>query len=418
MVASASTLSPPAGGRLGRLWAQARWDERVGGAMALLALADLVRLTRTGFGWDTQVYCAAAAAFGQGLDPYHVENLAGLSLSFVYQPIYLTLIAPLCGVAMPVPHPYTLASLVAVVLSVVLWPGALSRDGGVPAAVLALGGVSGLAWTVLTGNTSAFEVLVLTLAVVAMRSRRWAVAAVILGLLGSLKLVSLGLLAAVLVADAPWRQRGVWLGYGLAAFAAVAVVSAALHPDLMVSFFQQITGRIGGQHTPINETGDLSHPSLMFALAGLAGLRGAMVDGTVGYSPGAWAVFAGAFVVIGIAALAVVRRQERGECRLDIRIGFALLILILFMPRLKPYAFLLSTLPVWLLVRPLAPAGRAVVLAVAVALPALTGLTGGFPLGKTSVWWNFQQPLSLLLVLILLLLAHSPFGERLRLRGV
>lgn len=212
-------FTPPAGGRLGRLWAQARWDERVEVAVALLALADLVRLTRAGFGWDTQVYCAAAAAFGQGLDPYHVENLAGLSLSFVYQPIYLTLIAPLCGVAVPVPHPYTLASLVAVVLSVVLWPGALSRDGGVPAAVLALGGVSGLAWTVLTGNTSAFEMLVLTLAV-------------------------------------------------------------------------------------------------------------------------------------------------------------------------------------------------------AVALPALTGLTGGFPLGKTSVWWNFQQPLSLLLVLILLLLAHSPFGERLRLRGV
>lgn len=411
-----SLSARPAGGLMVRLWTAIRWDDRVVLAAAILALAELIRLTIGGFGWDTRVYCAAATAFGQGLDPYRVENLGGLSLSFVYQPVYVRLIEPLCGLAWPVPHAYTLASLTAVALSVLLWPGVLRRDGAGLAAVLALGGVSGLAWTVLTGNTSAFELLALTLAVVAMRSGKWAAAAAVLGLLGSLKLVSLGLLAVVLVADAPWKRRLAWMGYGLAAFMAVAAVSAALHPDLMLSFLKQITGRIGGQHTPLHETGDLYHPSLMFALGGLAGLRGLTVDGTVGYSVAALALFGAVFALVCAGALTVVRRYERGACSLDTRIGFALLILILFMPRLKPYTFLLAALPVWLLARPLAPAGRAAVVAVAVMLPALTGLTAGFGAGNTSLWWNFQQPLSLLAVLALLLLAYTRAGGRLRLR--
>lgn len=393
-----------------------RWGRWAALAAAVLALADLVRMSVRGFGWDTQVYCAAATAAGQGLDPYYVENLGGLSLSFVYQPAYLSLIQPLCGMAWPFSHVYTLVSVAAVVLSVLLWPGATRRSEAATAVLLVLGGVSGLAWTVLTGNTSAFELLVLTLAVVALRAGRWAAAAVVLGLLGSLKLVPLVLLAVVLVADAPWRQRLVWMGYGLAAFAAVAVASTALYPDLMLSFLKQITGRIGGQHTPLHETGDLYHPSLLFALGGLTGLRGRVVDGTVGYSLALLALFGGLFVAVCGAAWAVVRRYERGVVNPDVRIGLALLILILFMPRLKPYAFLLAVLPVWLLTRPLAPLGRAVVVGFAVVLPALTGLTAGFGMGRASLWGNFQQPLSLFAVLVLFLLAYAPVGARLRLR--
>ena len=368
------------------------------GIFLLLAAAECVQRLHGKIGWDTEIYCAAVKAFQDGLDPYLINNLGGMELSFVYQPVYLYIIAPLCNLSRIVPIPFMFASSLATVAAVCLWPSVWNRRNASVAAALALGGFSGFAWTLQTGNVSAFELLVLSLAVIAMRARRWTVAAVVLGALGSLKLVSLILLAVVLVADESWSRRVRLLMLGSAAFTAIGLVSAALQPDYMLTWLRQVAGGIEGQHAPITEFGDLSNPSMIFLLGGIIG--------ATGYAPVSLLLYGLAFLTVSGVTAFIAMWREKGVPDPDLRIGFALLVLILFMFRLKPYSLLMTSLPVWMLAMRLQTSGRIAVVFLATAGPMVWEVLSRVIFEKDGFLWHYQQPLLLSAVLCLLLILY------------
>lgn len=383
------------------------WMTRFIAVMAILVAVGLaVDFSKSGFGWDTQVNCAAVDAHVEGLDPYFVKNLKNTELSYPYLPVTLDVFRPLCAGGFLVAR-YRIIYLVLAVLCAFLLPslGAARRHDAALRIIFVFGGYLGFECVVATGN---FAMLGGLLTAVSLRLLlrpapaegqggafpAMLAGAAVLGLVTSFKLVFFPVLAALYFLPQPRGRKLALIAVAAGAFALPLVISATLYADLFSSWLAAITGKIPGQHTPAGE----ANPSLMYLALLVADRFGfaasqaivAVLYGLLAillvlapFAVSVWRMVGAETVAGKSSPLARFDRWLMDHPRAAMRLVLlAMYALYICAPRLKEYAFFELALYAAVLVLDLPAAALATVMAVAIVTPmlAISGnlFMGGF----------------------------------------
>ena len=230
----------------GRLESSARLLVLAGALLAAVLL--LARLDPDSIGKDHQVYCAALKAMDNGIDPYPVENLrefGGDQLSYSYPPLAARLFWPTCQLGK---YGYVFADIGLLLLTyLLLLPQA--RDRGFLLALL-VSGYLALSWNIATGNTGVLELLLLAALFRLIRSGRYSLPMVLIGVVGFIKIIPLAFALGAFFVDrsAPLKQRALRALIPMATAAVLFGISQALYPAFGESYFRQLLGLIPNQH--------------------------------------------------------------------------------------------------------------------------------------------------------------------------
>ena len=371
--------------------------------VTLLALYNLANDTAlgTGYGWDARVNCAAVDAHVAGLDPYFVKNLKGTSYSYPYLPATLDAFRPICAGGVLVDH-YRGLYLVLAALCGLLLPGlrrsrAGLRDVGLKV-LCALGAFVGFEWVLASGNFAILGgfltvlALVLLLPAEADRDRRFdmrAAGAALLGLVMSFKLVFCPVLAALYFLPLRRARKLGLLAVAGFGFALPILISMLFYPELFASWLLAIKGQIPNQHSVHLEE---VNPSLLLVARTFMdhiGLANSRPIEFVIYALAAFVLVIAPFALVLLRApgIGIADGQASFPARLDrwlmnhprtaMRITMlAMFALYLCSPRIKEYAFFELALYLAVLVVDLSTPALAMVLTVAIAIPAMASISG------------------------------------------
>lgn len=280
------------------------------------------------YGWDHQIYCKAIEIGKQGINPYLVENL-GSSLSYTYPALFLKIYEPLCGSDS---RAYIWVQFGLLMFIVALLVFFLKTDLFFTAAWVFLG-FNGAYANYTTGNIGVFEAWFFAIFLVLYSREKWW-STIFLVPSAFLKVVpSLMVLPAMLRKPFSWK----W-AVSAAATAGIAVVvlnvlSYLYSPELYKNFFIQILGLNSSQHSPIAEVD--SNPSNLTIPLFLKNLSSIL-----------WQDCWGAvFVVLALGLLAfsfwLWDKNIRHQKNQLIAVCWSFLVLMLWLPRLKPYSMVI-----------------------------------------------------------------------------
>jgi hypothetical protein len=188
-------------------------------------------------------------------------------------------------------------------------------------------------WLALTGNIAILEVPFAALSVAALHRRRYAWSGVALGLMSTLKVLPLVGALAFLVLPIEWPKRLRAVAAAGLAFSAVHLLNAVISGSYAWSFYAASFGQIPGQ-PGAGEPGGLNNPNFIDFAFDIFGKLGLGVTTPV--------VSAIAFcgMVAGAAVVLLAHRTADTDDDATVRLfGFAVLVVTLFLFRLKPYAF-------------------------------------------------------------------------------
>ncbi len=280
-------------------------------------------------GQDVQVYCQAGAGAASGNNPYLTSEIHTF-LSWNYLPIYLPLARLLCSPPLDLWSNYVLIYTFLIVLSSLAW---CSGEGWGKAVFISLCIFLGFGWTLYSGNWVVIEFLLISAGFGLVKRHRWEAAAAVLGLNASLKLIPVFYLSlfAFLPQDRSTRFRS--MATGLSAFLAPLLLSFLLYPKIMPTFFLQLTGNIPNQHNPLQENGGFYNPSIAFLITAVLQLDLQEWNLPISILTG--------LTGLGLLFLYFRKNTPTPENPPDKLFAFGFILLFLFLPREKPYSYLL-----------------------------------------------------------------------------
>lgn len=306
-------------------------------AVSLVRNADANHL----IGWDLLPTCHGLAALAAGKDPYIHSNLAytpsPASWMAYYYPIAAAYPAKLICMAQGLlPSAYVGIYLFILVVSCAAMAWNL-RLTGLDIAIVALVSISAFSayrWLALTGNISVLEVPLAAVSIASLHRRRYGLSGAALGLMSTLKVLPLVGALAFLVLPVGWPQKARAIAAAAAAFVVLHLVNAAVSGPYIVNFVKATLGQIPGQPVLYSEGGGLNNPNFIdftFAL-----FRALNVDKATLVS----SALAFCCLILGVAITLLAQKTRDVDDYAAVRIfGVAVLLCMLLLFRLKPYAF-------------------------------------------------------------------------------
>ena len=352
------------------------------------------------FLWDFKTYYAAGRAYLTGLDPYSLRDLSIVSsqtilFPYVYPPHTLIVAGLLAVPSYPVTVIFFLVvKVLALGALLLIWKKHFLHDLATPLFVLFsfFAFNAALVRDFETGNISVFEQLGLWFAFSLLLRDRWWGFAVILLVVGSVKLTPLLFLLLPLLLGG--RRRAIVTASSAGAAVVLGAGVAVLSPRLFSGFMQNI-------HEPAGR--GIVNPSLYQAFVDGQGFleRHAGI-----HLPGWLAVLVfclSSFCILVLAGWGIrtLSRQGRANRKLLI-VLFSCIVYALLMPRFKDYSYLLLLVPAWYLLFRSGIVRSPRLAAIAVMIPFHPAVAG---LGILTTFWKFY-PLMISILLFVLYLRY------------
>lgn len=352
------------------------------------------------FLWDFKTYYAAGRAYLTGLDPYSLRDLSIVSsqtilFPYVYPP-HTLVVAGLLAVP-----PYSVTVIFFLIMKtlalgalLLIWKRHFLHDLATPLFVLFVFFAfnAALVRDFETGNISVFEQLGLWFAFSLLLRSRWWGFAVVLLLVGSVKLTPLLFLALPLLLGG--RRRAIVTVSSAGAAAVLGAGVAVLSPNLFNGFMQNL-------HEPAGR--GIVNPSLYQALVDGQGFfeRHAGI-----HLPGWFAVLlfclsSACILILAVWGIRTLSRQGRPNRELLI-VLFSCIVYALLMPRFKDYSYLLLLVPAWYLLFRSDLVRSPRIAAIAVMIPFHPAVAG---LGILTTFWKFY-PLMVSIILFVFYLQY------------
>jgi hypothetical protein len=317
--------------------------------------------TKTDYGWDATVECAAAEAYQAGQNPYYATNLKNTDLSYPYAPVTLPIMNALCssGILSHNLYRYYFVLLMAGIVGLL----AGVRHPRSSAAWLAAGrigvlagfGLLGFEYTFRTGNIAMLDGLLVAAGIFFLKKGTdaqiaankyertyFSRAAALLGFAASIKIIFAPALLGLCFLPVTARRKLGLLALALCSCALPFAISYTMQPMLFGSWLASILGHIPHQHSPANEG---FNPSLLFISQALLL---PYVGNAVAHVKLGWLLYAitcAGIIVTGIETIYDALKEQK--TRLSENPAFALyatcmimLALSLCAPRLKGYSLL------------------------------------------------------------------------------
>jgi hypothetical protein len=349
-------------------------------AVILLSLLSCWAALRDAPGGDFQIYCAALRLADTGADPHDVDALAraGAPPGLPMTTPALALLPLRSGCAAGRYAPIWIAAA----LSAFLLVGLLDRRPQwlLLAAVIAAG-FDAVRWMLVTGNIAIFEMLFAGTAFAALAAgRRLEIFVLALGAATFLKIEPVAF--SVLAFVAGGLRRAVIATAGVfATFAAFHALGFLTLPAASSFYWKHLLSGFGGFFGAEAIYGGNTHPSMLSLFSDVsAALTGRSWPAIPFYVAIAGLVLADLFF----------SRRTTDQPKTIALWGLGLL---LAMPRLKPYAFGLGIVPLYLAARQLAPRQQIVLVAISCAMPmaAAAALTSGLVSGGAARILGYYQ---------------------------
>jgi hypothetical protein len=156
-----------------------------------------------------------------------------------------------------------------------------------------------------------------------------------LGLVSSIKLLPILYFPLFIYMIPDWRSKVRSVAFGATGFLIPFLVSLVQSPTLMVWYFRQISGAIPDQHSALAEIGGVNTPSLTYMVARLF---------SIGTEPIPMVLFSFLLYLLALIILFYVwklpRLRSLAATRPEFLLGVGMVVITLFMPRLKPYSYM------------------------------------------------------------------------------
>jgi hypothetical protein len=285
-------------------------------------------------GWDLRALCVAFAALSEGKDPYSVAVEGNLALPYAIVTTYP--LKFLCPIDAAWPKAYVIIYLLLLVFSCATLAYLLLRDV-VEATLVGIVSISAFAafrMVADTGNVAILEVPFAVLTILAVHQRYLVFGGVALGLMSSLKMLPLVGVLAFLVLPIGWAQKVRSVAASLLTFSAIQLVNFVVSGTYELTFIKGLFGRIPDHPSPYLEGGGINNPDFIdfaFRVFGALGIEKtsliASAIGLCGLAVGGWITM-------------LSQRMDVTDKFAIVRLfGLAYLVCMLFLFRLKPYAF-------------------------------------------------------------------------------
>ena len=286
-------------------------------------------------GWDLDMLCRSFAALSEGKDPYIVANIGG-SLQFPYPIVTAYPATFLCPIHAAWPHAYVMVYLLLIAGSCAALAYFLLHNI-TEAALVAIVSISAFAAfhaLAVTGNIAILEVPFAVLTIVAVHRQRFVVGGFALGLMSSLKLLPLVGVIAFAILPVRWAQKARAIAASLLTFGAIQLVNIMISGPYGPSYLKQLFGRIPDQISPYVETGGSSNPDFIDFVFNIFNGLGIENRSLIASAIGICGLVVGGLVTM------LAQRMDEADKFASVRLfGLAYLVCLLFIFRLKPYAF-------------------------------------------------------------------------------
>jgi hypothetical protein len=285
-------------------------------------------------GWDLDTLCTAFGALSEGKDPYVAANIGG-GLSFPYAIATAYPANLLCPIHAAWPQVYMIIYLLLLVCSCAALTYILLHNitETALAAIVSISAFAAFPWVALSGNIAILEVPFAALTILAVHRQRLVVSGIALGLMSSLKMLPLTGVIAFMILPFGWAQKARAIAASLLTFGAVQLVNIMISGPYGASFLKQLFGWIPGQHSPYIESGGIENSfiDLVFRIFGDLGIEKTSLIAS--------AIAICCLVVGGLVTMLAQRMDETDKLATVRLFGLTYLVCMLFMFRLKPYAF-------------------------------------------------------------------------------
>jgi hypothetical protein len=290
-----------------------------------------------GGGLDLDTLCAAFGALSEGKDPYIVANIGG-GLSFPYAIVTAYPAKFLCPIRAAWPQAYVIIYLLLLIFSCAALTYILLQNITEAAlvAIVSISAFDGFPSVALSGNIAILEVPFAALTILAVHRQRLVVGGIALGFMSSLKMLPLMGVIAFMILPVGWAQKARAITASLLTFGAIQLVNIMISGPYGASFLKQLFGRIPGQHSPYIESGEAggtenSFIDLVFRIFGHLGIEKTSLIASA---------IAICCLVVGGLVTMLAQRMDKMDKLATVRLfALAYLVCMLFMFRLKPYAF-------------------------------------------------------------------------------
>ncbi|MBL8092043.1 MAG: DUF2029 domain-containing protein [Anaerolineales bacterium] len=288
-------------------------------------------------GKDLEVFCQAGRVIAKEGNPYLTSQL-GLELSWNY-PSALAygfyFACPLFNLEQNYIWIYTILFL----LGLGLW---FTHKDWLYGIILCSTGLFTLGWTMITGNISTIEFLLFSISIFLFFRKKINASLFVFGMFASLKLIPILYLPAFLILQTNTKDKIKAIAWSLAGFISLLLLSFITSPHLFTWYLRQMFGLIPNQHNPLNEFEPLVlNQSLSVAILSLLGLESQLEELNLIFSLGIY--------ILGIFALYSVYKTLYKPENHFVIFSLAIILLTIFMPRLKPYSFLPAILCFYLI---------------------------------------------------------------------
>ncbi|WP_155723938.1 hypothetical protein [Bdellovibrio bacteriovorus] len=279
-------------------------------------------------GWDHHIYCEAVKASDKGLDPYITANL-GFELSFTYPAIFLESYRPFCVGG---PKTYLIFHFAILLFISFVLIQKLKWDPYITVTWLFLGYNAAFS-NYNTGNIGVFEALFFALFLWSFAVRKfegvlWLAPSAFVKVVPSVMAIP-----AILLAGDTVKQKAKVFFLFSAGVLSLILINFLYSPDLFNSFFRQILGKYSNQHSPINEIE--SNASNITILLFFKNLSEKLLNDF-------WMAGATFFVLLlAYLSYLVWKNVIKDESNRMLRLCWSYLLLMLWLPRLKPYSLLI-----------------------------------------------------------------------------
>ena len=287
-------------------------------------------------GWDLDMLCRSFAALSEGKDPYIAANI-GWSGGFPYPIVTAYPATFLCPIRAAWPHAYVILYLALIAGSCAALTYVLLHNITEAAlvAVVSISAFAAFQALAVTGNIAILEVPFAVLTIVAVHRQHLVLGGLALGLMSSLKLLPLVGVIAFAILPVRWAQKARAIAVSLLTFGAIQLVNIMISGPYGPSFLKQLFGRIPGQQSNYFDIGfGITNPDFIdfvFRMFDKMGIENrSLIASAIGIC---------GLVVGGLVTMLAQRMDETDKFATVRLFGLAYLVCMLFIFRLKPYAF-------------------------------------------------------------------------------
>ncbi len=338
--------------------------------IALLIIPNVVLLVSwyPSSGFDLNIGCSAVTAYDDGFDPYIVQYLQMYSASpysFPYPPISLVFFELICCGDHRIVYYIIWALLLTATFLTVKKTN--NSDPFLILVVLCTGFVATFL-NFFTGNLGIPQLLFFSIIIALISKDRYYPAAILMGLMASLKLWPLALGALFLLAPRCKTDKIKLCSVLLISFGIVHLISYLAYPEITASYYDQVIGRIDSQHTPINEAteGSIANPSLVLGVKTLSSLL---------FNNNVISLVILEIIYVAFIAFSFTHYLNRQKGNFLNIFCIGTLAILLISPRLQLYSFVFALIPVYFLIKDFDLKNKFIFLFIISAFPLIFMLT-------------------------------------------